>query len=57
MVTNQEGTMTTTRKGTTYYPSYDHARAVSRSIAGSRVVAYELGWAVQLRISGPYYSR
>jgi len=49
--------MTTTRKGTTYYPSYDHARAVSRSIAGSRVVAYELGWAVQLRISGPYYSR
>ncbi len=42
------------RKGICYWPTFIEARAVSEQFAGSRVVEYGVGWAVQLRISGPY---
>ena len=46
-----------TCKGIYYWPEFPDTRAVSASIPGSRVVGYEVGYAVQLRLSGPYVGR
>jgi hypothetical protein len=43
------------RKGIAYFQTFEEAQAVSKQIDGSRVVGYELGWAVQYRVSGPYF--
>lgn len=43
------------RKGIAYFPTFEEAREVSKGYEGSRVVHYELGWAVQYRVSGPYF--
>lgn len=49
--------MIVTRNGVTYYSHYIEARDVARRFPGARCVAYGLGWAVQLRASGPYWNR
>lgn len=43
-------------KGVYYWPSFEAARdyAVERSLPTDRIISYQLGWAIQLRISGPY---
>jgi hypothetical protein len=45
-----------TRKGILYFPSYESARdyAVRNNHPTDRIIAYEIGWAIQLRESGPY---
>jgi hypothetical protein len=45
-----------TSKGTTYWPTYQsaHAYATANNLPTNRIIAYTLGWAIQLRISGPY---
>lgn len=47
------------RKGVYYYKRYETALALVNELQNeypdSRVVHYELGYAVQYRISGPYY--
>ncbi len=43
------------RKGIAYFPTFEEARDVSEGYEGSRVVHYELGWAIQYRVSGPYF--
>ncbi len=44
------------RKGICYFPTYDDARdhAKQRGLLDYRIICYELGWAIQLRVSGPY---
>lgn len=43
-------------KGVAYYPSYIGARAVrDKFVPDGRLISYGLGWAIQYRISGPYY--
>lgn len=43
-------------KGVNYYVTYDGARVIrDRLPPGARIVEYTRGWAVQYRISGPYY--
>jgi len=48
-----------TKNNVKYYPSFKHARRCRNSLAAeypnSRVVEYQLGWAVQYYLSGPYY--
>jgi hypothetical protein len=41
-------------RGISYWNTYAEARDHSKLILGSRVVAYQRGYAVQLRVSGPY---
>ena len=43
-------------KGTYYFPDYQSARsyAQSQGLPTDRIISYERGWAVQLRVSGPY---
>lgn len=45
-----------TRKGIYYFPSYESARdyAIAHGAPTDRIIPYELGWAIQLRVSGPY---
>ena len=45
-----------TRKGIWYWPSYDAARqgATLHGWPIHRIIRYELGWAAQRAISGPY---
>ena len=45
-----------TRKGIYYFPTYEAARdyAVLKGFHTHRIIQYELGWAIQLRVSGPY---
>lgn len=45
-----------TRKGVYYFPTYKEAReyATTHSYPTDRIIRYEIGWAIQLRISGPY---
>jgi hypothetical protein len=45
------------RKGIYYFPSYKEARkyAEDRRWKTDRIVAYEVGWAIQKMKSGPYY--
>ena len=45
-----------TRKGTSYWPTHRAARdyAESHGYSTDRIIAYELGWAIQTRISGHY---
>ena len=47
---------TTTRRGVTYFPTYGAARAaaIKAGLTADRLIPYGLGWAVQLRVSGPY---
>lgn len=46
----------TTRNGTTYWPTYEDARAYAEAhgYPTDRIIAYLAGWAIQLRVSGPY---
>ena len=39
-----------------YFPTYIAARAYAEAHAlpTNRIIYYELGWAIQLRVSGPY---
>ena len=43
-------------KGICYWLTYDAAREAAQLALWpwDRIIAYRLGWAVQLRISGPY---
>ncbi len=46
------------RKGVAYFGTYREARDVAtKEIKGHawRIVRYTLGWAIQYRISGPYF--
>ena len=49
-------TTSTTRRGVTYFSDYADARAaaIAAGLTADRIIPYELGWAVQLRVSGPY---
>ncbi len=44
-------------KGTAYFPSYAAARTVrdARLYPAARIIEYEIGYAIQYWISGPYY--
>lgn len=48
--------MTITKNDVTYWPTYETARdyAIAHGYPTDRIIKYGLGWAVQLRISGPY---
>lgn len=43
-------------RGIWYWPSYETARAFAErhDITADRIIPYKLGWAIQLRKSGPY---
>ena len=43
-------------KGDFYFPSYSIAReyAVENGHPTDRIIEYQIGWAIQLRVSGPY---
>jgi hypothetical protein len=43
-------------KGIYYFPTYENARdyANLHGHPTNRIIRYEIGWAIQLRISGPY---
>ena len=41
-------------KGTAYFETFSEARSIAAKVGG-RVVEYERGFAVQYRVSGPYY--
>jgi hypothetical protein len=45
-----------TKKGVYYFPTYEAARAYAETegYPVNRIISYTLGWAIQLRISGPY---
>lgn len=43
-------------KGIGYYDNYAEARDVNEAEEiGGRLVCYGLGWAIQYRVSGPYW--
>ena len=44
-------------KGVYYFPTYQAAREAARwfGLATDRFISYELGWAIQREVSGPYY--
>lgn len=46
-----------TRKGTYYFSTFQEARAFAqeRRLPTDRIIPYELGWAIQREISGPYF--
>ena len=54
----QEDIMTTW-KGIYYFPTFSAARAyaVGHNHPTDRIIAYKLGWAIQLRVSGPYVGK
>ena len=41
-------------KGIAYFETFSEARSIAAKVGG-RVVEYERGFAVQYRVSGPYY--
>jgi len=43
-------------RGVRYYPTYEAARVERDRIGVGRLVQYGRGWAIQERISGPYWS-
>ena len=45
-----------TRKGIFYFPTYEDARSYARlhDHPTNRIISYEVGWAIQLYVSGPY---
>ena len=47
-----------THKGATYFPSFPIARdyAEEHGLPANRIIEYGRGWAIQLRVSGPYYN-
>lgn len=47
-----------TKSDVTYWPTYGAARdyATAHGHPTDRIIKYGLGWAIQLRISGPYVS-
>jgi len=45
-----------TIRGTTYFKDYKEAREKADSLGVERIIAYSLGWAIQKRISGPYWN-
>lgn len=47
-----------TKNDVTYWSTYEDARdyAIAHGYPTDRIIKYGLGWAVQLRISGPYVS-
>ena len=55
MVVNNE--MKTVR-GTTYFPTFQDARnfASEHTLPTDRIIEYGKGWAIQLRVSGPYFN-
>lgn len=44
------------RKGIYYFPTFEMARDFARKFGypANRIIAYEYGWAIQLKTSGPY---
>jgi hypothetical protein len=46
----------TVYKGVRYFPTYEEARtyAEASGAQGYRIVAYGRGYAIQIRVSGPY---
>ena len=45
----------TVSKGIYYFHTYELAKAyMTEHNVGLRIVGYDLGWAIQLRFSGPY---
>ena len=45
-----------TRKGVDYFPSFESARSYAQAnhFPTDRIISYEVGWAIQLYVSGPY---
>ena len=45
-----------THRGIYYFPTYQAARsyALAHNHPISRIIEYRRGWAIQLRVSGPY---
>ena len=45
------------RKGIYYFPTYEEAEAAAQAVEvrTDRIIPYEIGWAVQLGVSGPYW--
>lgn len=43
-------------KGVLYFPSWESAHDYARGneLPTNRIISYRLGWAIQLRVSGPY---
>ncbi|MGH8654702.1 MAG: hypothetical protein ACREYE_22190 [Gammaproteobacteria bacterium] len=54
-----EGNKPKSKKGTYYFPSYEEARdyASKHGFPKDRIIRYGLGWAIQLRKSGPYVGK
>jgi hypothetical protein len=46
-----------TRKSIYYFANYNDARdyANERNLPSKRIINYQLGWAIQRNISGPYW--
>jgi hypothetical protein len=44
------------RKGVYYFESFQAARshAESNGLPTDRIIPYQIGWAIQLKVSGPY---
>jgi hypothetical protein len=53
LMRNPRGQAPTVRKGIAYWPTYEAARDAKKA-ATDRIVCYTTGWAIQIRVSGPY---
>lgn len=46
-------------KGIAYFDTFEEARAVAaeklKGYPSWRIIRYQLGWAIQYRVMGPYY--
>ncbi len=47
------------KRGIYYFETYQEAReyALKNNHPTDRIIKYQIGWAIQLRISGPYVGR
>lgn len=56
MVKTIEEMRVVTRKGIYYFLKYQDAASYAsrRGYPTDRIIRYDLGWAIQLRVSGPY---
>jgi hypothetical protein len=45
-----------TYRGVYYFPTFEAARdyAIANNWPVARIISYQRGWAIQIRISGPY---